>query len=85
MKELTNENIVVKPLFAELSVFDNYVLYVKEHSTELSCHHHRFYWHHCAGCRRDAGQAESYRKYYTEKINKVLRAITTHPQSSDNE
>jgi len=75
VKELTNEDIVVQPRFVTQSLFDRYVAYVREHTTELSCHHHKFYWHLCMGCMRGRKQADAYLRYYQERIQKVLATM----------
>jgi hypothetical protein len=69
------EQVVVKKTIPTLTPFEKYVQYVKEHTTELTCHHGKFHWVRCNACRRtDATQLWHLQKYYRNKIVKILSA-----------
>jgi len=79
MQQDVSNNIVVKPTIVKQTPFEQYVQYVKEHTTELTCHHGKFHWSRCNSCRRtDATQLWHLQKYYRDKIVKIL--TNTHSQ-----
>ena len=55
--------------------FTEFLLYVREHTTEFTCHHHKFYWKVCVACRRDPQQALALKKYHRERVLKVLSEV----------
>jgi len=52
--------------------FTEFLLYVREHSTEFTCHHKKFYWRVCASCHRDATQANALKNYHRDRVLRVL-------------
>lgn len=72
LRELVSERIVVKPAIFNLTPFERYVQYVRENSTSFTCHHRRFYWTICAGCKRNQSEASAKAEYYRPRILAIL-------------
>jgi hypothetical protein len=71
MKANVNEVIITRH-HDEATLFERYVQYVKDHTGEFTCHHHKFYWHRCGLCSRDGKQASAYASYYKARVLKAL-------------
>lgn len=73
LRETVPDKIVVKGKYVNLTPFEQYVQYVKENTTALQCHHRKFHWEKCVGCRRvDPTQLYHLQKYYRRRIGQIL-------------